>query len=159
MRTRIFLSWCHKDKGLVNALLEDLLPALKFTDLTVEWWQDSHLACGEKLTPGIVGGLEEADFGLLLLSNRYFSRPFIRAHELPRFAGPEADKGSLPVALSPLPGFDPERDLGGVERQRVFTQDGKSFGELSGVRRTHFAIDLADEVRRRVLSLSGYRAL
>ncbi len=160
MRTRIFLSWCHLDRALKVALLRDLQPALGiFTDLDVEWWDDSHLTCGEELTAGIVDRLDEADFGLLLLSTRFFGRPFIQKHELPRFAGPRADKGSLPVALSPLPASGSELDLGGVERQLVFTRDAKSFAELSGARRTSFANDLAAAIRRRALSLTGYRAL
>jgi hypothetical protein len=160
MRTRIFLSWCHQDKALKEGLLRDLLPALGvFADLDVEWWEDTHLSCGEELTAGIVDRLDEADFGLLLLSTRYFGRPFIRQHELPRFAGPRVDKKPLPVALSPLPAFSPELDLGGVERRLVFTRDGKSFAELSGAQRTSFANDLAAAIRRRALSLTGYRAL
>jgi hypothetical protein len=111
------------------------------------------------LTAGIVDRLDEADFGLLLLSTRFFGRPFIQQHELPRFAGPCADKEPLPVALSPLPAFGPEHDLGGIERRVVFLQDGKSFAELSGARRTSFANDLAAAIRRRALSLNGYRAL
>jgi hypothetical protein len=94
-----------------------------------------------------------------LLSTRYFGRPFIRKYELPRFIGPNADKGALPVALSPLPGFGPEHDLGGVEHHIVFTRDSRSFAELSGAARTHFANDLAGSIRRRALSLNGYRAL
>ena len=160
MRTRIFLSWCHQDRALNEALLRDLLPALGlFTDLAVEWWEDSHLLCGEDLTTAIVDRLDEADFGLLLLSTRFLSRPFIRRHELPRFAGPTADKGALPVALSPLPGHGPQHDLGGVEKQLVFTQDGKSFAEVTGHRRVRFANDLAAAVRRRALGENGYRAL
>jgi hypothetical protein len=157
---KIFLSWCHQDKALKEALLRDLLPALGvFTDLDVRWWEDSHLTCGEELTAGIVDRLDEADYGLLLLSTRYFGRPFIRRHELPRFAGPRADKKSLPVALSPLPAIGPEHDLGGVERQVVFTHDAKSFAELPGARRTSFANGLAAAIRRRVLSMNGYRTL
>lgn len=156
----IFLSWCHQDKALKMALLRDLLPALGvFTDMKVKWWEDSHLNCGEELTAGVVNRLDEADFGLLLLSTRYFGRSFIRKHELPRFAGSCADKRSLPVALSPLPAFSPEHDLGGVERQLVFTRDGKSFAELSGAQRTSFANGLAAAIRRRALCLNGYRAL
>jgi hypothetical protein len=159
MRTRIFLSWCHQDKALKEALLRDLQPALGvFTDLDIEWWEDSHLTCGEELTAGIVDRLDEADFGLLLLSTRFFGRPFIQTHELPRFAGPRADRGSLPVTLSPLPA-GPGCNLGGVERQLIFTRDAKSFAELSGARRTSFANDLAAAIRRRALSLTGYRAL
>jgi hypothetical protein len=160
MRVRIFLSWCHQDEVLKRTLLRDLLPALGVVaDLEVEWWEDSHLTCGEELLPGIADRLDEADFGLLLLSTRYFARPFIRTHELPRFVGPHADKGALPVALSPLPTFGPESDLGGIERHLVFTYQGRSFAELSGARRTQFSNDLAAAVRRRALSSNGYRAL
>jgi hypothetical protein len=160
IRARIFLSWCHQDKVLKEALLRNLLPALGvFTDLDVEWWEDSHLICGEEFTAGIVDRLDEADFGLLLLSTRYFGQPFIQQHELPRFAGPIADKRSLPVALRPLPAFVLEHNLGGIERQLVFTRNTKSFAELSGAQRTSFANDLAAAIRRRALSLNGYRAL
>lgn len=159
-QARIFLSWCHQDRALKEALLVDLLPALSvFTDLHVDWWEDSHLTCGEDLTTAIVNRLDEADFGVLLLSTRFFGRPFVRMYELPRFAGPRADKGSVPVALSPLPTFGPERDLGGVERQVIFTQNGRSFAELAGSRRTRFANELAATIRRRALSLDGYRTL
>jgi hypothetical protein len=160
MLVRIFLSWCHQDLARKRALLMDLMPALDlFTDLDVLWWEDSHLTCGEDLTAGVLDRLDEADFGLLLPSTRYFGRPFIRKYELPRFAGPHADKGALPVALSPLPAFGPESDLGGIERQVVFTRDGKSFADLAGSRRTTFANDLAASIRRRSLSQNGYRAL
>ena len=160
MEVQIFLSWCHQDRVLKEALLRDLLPALGlFTDLTVRWWEDTHLTCGEKLTESIVGRLDECDFGLLLLSTRFLSRPFVRRHELPRFAGPTADRGALPVALSPLPGHGSQHDLGGVERQLVFTRDGLSFADLTGSRRTRFANDLAGSIRRRALGENGYRTL
>jgi hypothetical protein len=157
---RVFLSWCHQDATLKDALLRDLLPALGlFSDLDVEWWEDSHLTCGEELLPGIVDRLDEADFGLLLLSTRYFGRAFIRAHELPRFTGPSADRKPLLVALSPLPAFGAEHDLGGVERTLVFTRNGRSFAELAGAERTRFANDLAAAIRRRALALNSYRPL
>jgi hypothetical protein len=157
---RIFLSWAHLDRRLKDALLTDLLPALSLLrDARIEWWQDSHLTCGEDLVPGIVDRLDEADYGLLLLSTRYFGRSFILEHELPRFAGPGADKGALPVVLSPLPGFGPEWTLHGVERQVVFTQGGRSFAELPAARRTVFANELAAAVQRRLLGLNGYQPL
>jgi hypothetical protein len=158
--TRIFLSWAHLDRRLKDALLADLLPALGLLrDVRIEWWQDSHLTCGEDVIPGVVDRLDEADFGLLLLSTRYFGRPFIQRHELPRFAGTGADKGSLPVMLGPLPGFGPEWNLRGVERQVVFSQDGKSFAELPSAKRTIFANELAASVRRRLLGRNGYDTL
>jgi len=160
VRKRIFLSWAHIDETLKDALLVELLPALGLlSDVRIEWWEDSHLTCGEELLPGIVNRLDEADYGLLLLSTRYFGRQFVLRHELPRFVGSTADKGALPVMLSPLPGFGPAWHLHGVERHVVFTLGGKSFEELPSRRRKVFANELAGAVRRRLLGLNGYRSL
>lgn len=157
---KVFLSWCHGDLALKKALLAHLLPALGgFADVQIDWWEDSHLTCGEDLANGIVGRLDEADYGVLLLSTKYFGRPFIKEHELPRFAGPDTDKGSLPVALSPLMGFDGNWNMFGIEGQMVFTHEGKSFHELAGHKRTVFANELASSIRRRILGLNGYRPL
>lgn len=160
MPVRIFLSWCHRDRRLKEAMLEDLLPALGIlADLQVEWWDDSHLACGEEICDRIKDRIGEADFVMPLLSTQYYASRFIRDYEWPRFAGPQADTFSLPVLLRPL-AFGPENDLGGVERQLVFTWNGKSFAELQGAgRRTCFANDLASSIRRRALSLTGFRPL
>ena len=157
---RIFLSWAHLDRRLKDALLADLLPALGLLrDVSLEWWEDSHVTCGEDVTPGIVDRLDETDYGLLLLSTRYFGRGFIRRHELPRFAGTGADKGSLPVALSPLPGFGPDWNLHGIERQAVFTREGRSFAELPAAKRTIFANELAAAIGRLLRGRNGYRPL
>lgn len=158
--TRIFLSWAHLDRRLKETLLAELLPALGVLgDIRIEWWEDSHLTCGERLEPGIVDRLDEADFGLLLLSNHYFASSFIRRYELPRFAGTDADKGSLPVVLSPLSGFGASLDMCGIEQQVMFTSASLSFAEVSGAKRKKFVNDLADSIRRRIRGLNGYRSL
>jgi hypothetical protein len=157
---KIFLSWCHGDRRVVEPLLADLTPALGLlADVAVEWWQDSHLTCGEDLLLGVVDRLDEADYGLLLLSSSYFSRPFILEHELPRFAGPAADRKALPVLLKPLPGFGPEWNLRGVAQQVVFHRHGRSYAEHTGVDRTRFANELATAIRARVVGGNRYRAL
>lgn len=155
---RIFLSWTHRDRPLVEPLVDELLPALALMrkDVEVHWWQDSHLTCGEDLTAGVVDQLDQADYGLLLLSAAYFGRPFILRHELPRFVGPTADKKALPVLLRPLPAA---ADLHGIERQVMFKPNGRSYAELSGVGRTRFANDLAEAIRGRVLRANAYRTL
>lgn len=157
---KIFLSWAHADRTLKDALLNDLMPALGLVgDVKIEWWQDSHLMCGEDLLPGIVAPLDEADYGLLLLSNSYFGSAFIRRHELHRFAGPGADKGSIPVLLRALPGLTEPWNLQGVENQTVFTLQGRSFEDLTGAKRTRFANELANGIRRRLVGGNGYRPL
>ncbi|MGK3208376.1 hypothetical protein [Amycolatopsis sp. MEPSY49] len=157
---KIFLSWCHRNKPEKEALLFHLEPALGlFSDVTVEWWADSHLNCGEQLMPGIIDRLDEADFGLLLASPQYLKSRFIRQHELPRFAGPDSDKGALPVKLTPMPRYDGGHDLGGLEKLIVFERDSKSFAEMKGVQRNLFANELADSIMRRVRGQDGFRVL
>jgi hypothetical protein len=78
---------------------------------------------------------------------------------LSRFAGTSLDKDALPVKLTPISGYGPEHDLGGLERLIVFARDGKSFAEMTGVRRGLFANELASSIRRRALGLNGYRTL
>jgi hypothetical protein len=156
---RLFLSWCHRDKRQKEALLHDLRPALRlFTDLDVEWWGDDRLMVGEEFTPAIVGRIDECDFGLLLTSAHYLVSPYIRKHELPRFAGPTADKGALPVMLDVLPAFGPEYDFGGMAELNMFSRDGKSYAATTGSRRREFATNLAAEIRRRALGQNGYTA-
>lgn len=160
VRVRIFLSWCHRDKARKEALLFDLEPALGLlADLRVEWWEDSHLTCGERLMPGILDRLHEAEFGLLLVSPHYLKSQFIQEHELPRFVGTGADKAALPVKLTPIPSYGRTHDLSGLDQLVVFDRDGKSFAEMTGVRRTLFANDLAESIRRRILNQNGYREL
>jgi hypothetical protein len=58
-----------------------------------------------------------------------------------------------------LPAYGPELDLLGVQHQVVFHRDGRSFAEQSATGRTRFAIDLAAQIRRRILGQNGYRPL
>lgn len=156
---RLFLSWCRRDKAHKEALLHELRPALRlFTDLDVEWWGDDRLMIGEEFTPAIVDRIDESDFGLLLVSTHYLVSPYIRKHELPRFAGPTADKGALPVMLDVLQPFGPEIDMGGLAELNMFSREGKSYRATTGSRRGEFANDLATEIRRRALGQNGYTA-
>lgn len=154
--TKIAISWCRRDQIHKDALMHHLKPAIRlFTDVKVEWWEDSRLTCGEQLIPGILDRLDEADLGLLMVSRHYLTNDFIRTHELPRFVGGRA----LPVQLTRLPPFGSHHhDLGGLEKLFVFNQDGKSFAEQTGVRRPRFADVLAESIRRRILGLNGYQA-
>ena len=155
----IFLRWCHKDQALKDALVAQLEDELAILDgLTISWWQDSHLTCGERFLPEILDRLDECDYGLLLLSSAYLRSAFIAKYELPRFVGPSADKGALPVALGLLPPLDGTRTYRGIEEHQIHRLDGRSCSQLRG-RRAEFAQTLATEIRRRVLGLGGYRTL
>ena len=155
----LFLSWCHRDVVLKNDLIGNLgdnLSILKDVDL--QWWEDSDLLCGEEFGLEIQSRIDEADYGLMLLTPAYLTSTFVERYEWPRFIGTAADKGALPVALGHLAAFDGSRNYRGVEKHQVFSLDGRAYSQLRG-RRPEFAQRLATEIRRRILGLGGYRSL
>src|SRR5262249_38962542 len=150
-RASLFLSWCHRDVALKEDLLGRLAPDLAIlSGVRIEWWEDSHLVLGEDFRAAILGELAGCDYGVLLLSPGYLASDFITTYELPRFVGPAADRGALPVALRRVP-LDGSRDLVGLDRLQIFTYRGRAFGELTGDGRDAFAGELATQIRRRIL--------
>jgi len=147
----LFLSWSHRDLALKDDLVSRLTPSLSILrGVRIGWWEDSHLLLGDDFRTAIVGELGGCDYGVLLLSPSYVASAFITTYELPRFTGPAADRGALPVALRPLP-LDGSRELQGIEQQLIFRHRGKAFSELSGAARDAFASELATQIRRRIL--------
>ena len=148
----LLLSWSHQDLLYKEDLVRRLTPNLAILrGLRISWWEDSHLLLGDDFRAAIAGELGGCDYGLLLLSPSYVTSHFVTTYELPRFVGPAADKGALPVALrGPLP-LDGSRELHGIEQKMVFQYRGKAFSELNGVGRDAFAAALATQVGRRLL--------
>ncbi|MCM3924352.1 toll/interleukin-1 receptor domain-containing protein [Frankia sp. AiPs1] len=149
IQASVFLSWCHGDAKAKESLLANLhLDGL--AGVQVDWWEDSHLEIGADWRGKILGQLATCDYGLLLLSPGFFASRFILDEELPRLLGPEVDK-VLPVMLKRVP-IDGSWDLHGVDSRQIFTSRGRCFTETRGPSRERFALELATEVRRRVLS-------
>ncbi|KJE20417.1 TIR domain [Frankia torreyi] len=149
VQVSMFLSWCHSDADAKQALLGQLhLDGL--AGVRAEWWEDSHLQIGEDWRRQTLDQLAKCDYGLLLLSPGFFASRFILDVELPRLLGPDVDK-VLPVMLKRVP-IDGSWDLHGVDTRHIFTSKGRCFTETRGPSRERFALDLATEIRRRVLS-------
>lgn len=148
----LFLSWSHEDRVLKQDLVRRLTPNLSILrGVRIGWWEDSHLLLGKDFGAAIAGKLGSCDYGVLLLSPSYVTSNFVTTYELPRFVGPVADKGALPVALrGPLP-LDGSRELHGIEQRMIFRYGGKAFNEVNGAGRDAFASELATQIRRRIL--------
>jgi TIR domain len=148
---RLMLSWAHKDQRDASALMRLLTPHLSILrDVEVELWSDAELALGGRFEREIVERIDWADYGLLLVSESYLASKFVTEIELPRFVGPTADRGALPVALRPLP-FDGSRELRGLEKTQIFHYRGKAFSELNRPGQDAFARELATRIRDRIL--------
>lgn len=149
--TRLFLSWCHEDRSAKNALVEPLRTQLKILgDVTIRWWEDSHLALGEEWRRGLVARMAECDYGVLLLSPGFLASEFIVNEELPCFVGPHAVKSVLPVGLKRVP-LDGTREWRGIDRHQIFTHEGRWFAETRDGTRDRFVTALATAIRARVL--------
>lgn len=85
-----------------------------------------------------------------MLSPGFFASRFILDVELPRLLGPDVDK-VLPMMLKRVP-VDGSWNLHSVDTRQIFTSRGRCFTETRGPSRGRFALELATEIRRRVLS-------
>jgi hypothetical protein len=147
----LFLSWSHQDLALKEDLVRRLTPDLSILrDLRIVWWEDSRQFVGEDFPAAVESALDGCDYGVLLLSPSFLASSYVTTYELPRFAGPAADKGALPVALRPVP-LDGSRELRGIEQKQIFRYRGKAFGELDRAGRDGFASELATQIRRRIV--------
>lgn len=154
---KLFLSWCHRNETLKAELLDLLKPRLKILgDVSVLWWEDSDIEIGEPFRRAILKRLDEADYGLQLLSVEFFASDFIVSEELPPFVS--GAKPALPVGLCRFP-LDGTFDLQGIDALQIYTLEGKFFSELRGHRRQDFATGLATKIRSRILGLPAWSAL
>nr|WP_269328959.1 toll/interleukin-1 receptor domain-containing protein [Kineosporia babensis] len=147
----MFVSWSRKDKLLKNALIGSLEDHLGIIEgLTFSLWQDVELAVGLDWDEQLQQRLAGCDYGLLLLSPSFFSSVYIRERELSWFTG-TTGKPMLPVMLRQVP-LDGSRRTGGVELRQIFHDPLHHRAFADARDRDAFARELAEAIRRRVLS-------
>lgn len=161
MPTKIFLSWCHEDRGLKDRLVGPLIGHLKILcHHEVNWWEDSHINIGEQWRREILARLAECDYVLQLISPAFLASSFIRDHEVPPTAGDAPVKAALPVMLVHVP-LDGTRDFRGIDRMQIFrsvsTREPRAYNQLDTRTREQFACDLASEINRRFSGSTGWR--
>jgi TIR domain len=149
--TKVMVSFAHRDAALRADLLDRLQPHLAcLRDVDIElWWYDRDLHLGDPITTEIVRRVDGCDYGLLLLSPAYFASRYIATYELPRFAGPAADRACIPVDLGGVV-LDGTRDLRGVQRHLIFRHRDRCYRRSTD--REEYASELATQIRRRILS-------
>lgn len=100
-RTRVFVSYSHKDERWLERVLSHLKPLTRENNVDV--WADKGIEPGSKWAEEIDSALESAKVGVLLISSDFFASDFIAGVELPRLLA-AADAGRvklLAVILSP----------------------------------------------------------
>jgi hypothetical protein len=126
---RFFVSYTRKNDKWKKELLQRLEARFGCDkELKFELWQDLDIDIGEPWHEKIQAAISACDFGLLLISYEFFSRPYIRDHELPALLVEDPEIGrcrALPIGLCTL--NLETTDLKGVERRQVFRDDKERF--------------------------------
>jgi len=79
---RIFISYSHKDKDLMNDLIEHLSVLQQQGSLEV--WSDLDIKAGENWEEEIERAIENAQIAILLVSSSFLSSKFIQNREIPK---------------------------------------------------------------------------
>ena len=98
-RTRVFVSYSHKDKKFLDEFKTMLAPVKDLIDL----WDDTMIKPGAKWLKEIEKALAAARVGVLLVSDSFFASPFITKKEVPELlkAAKEAGATIFWVRLTP----------------------------------------------------------
>ena len=149
MKLHYFLSYAHNDKVLVDKFNDELKTALSIIpDYEFEQWRDVDvLLPGDRWFDEIQRALAECDFGMLLVSNHFLSRPFIRQYELPILApkvddGP-GDKFCIPVGLQQVVNSDAVNAW--LDGRQVFSHQSRWFADCKKQQRVHFVNALVNQ--------------
>ncbi len=153
-KVRGFLSYAHADLPLVRRFRGLLGPRLEnILGLDASVWWDDHILVGQRWDDEIRKALQEADFGLVLVTPALLSRDYIRRVEIPAFL--TAPETLLTVGLQQV---DLVRsDLQGLEAHQIFrlrTADAgepKWFADLGGQNPARFCDELAGQIADRLL--------
>lgn len=155
---RFFLSYAHADNnsGLVDRLDDRLRPLCNIaTPEPFELWRDnSSVLVGERFADKILGALDEADYGLLLLSPNFLNSDFIRRHELPRILAKAGGNRVIPVLLRRVPWS--VVDDAGIRQHLVFSHKDKPWMDMTTAsQQDAFAIELFEQIAQRHNSLQA----
>jgi len=109
-RTKVFISYSHKDKEWLERLQVHLKPYEQFgwtnkdgSKGKLEWWDDTMIPIGSKWFDEIKKGLAVSKIGVCLITSDFLASKFITSEELPSFLASSEKEGLIifPVIVSP----------------------------------------------------------
>ncbi len=100
-RTKVFISYCHKDAEWLARLEVHLKPMTRSGEITL--WSDSEINPGSNWKEEILKAIDATRVAILLVSADFLASDFITDDELPRLLAAASKGGAviLPVILSP----------------------------------------------------------
>ncbi len=147
-----FICYAQDDTVLVERFLDDVRPRLaNLVEFDVDGWWDRRIVVGRRWEQEIRRALDTSDFGLLCVTPRFLTRPFITGVELPALL---ARRIVVPTVLEQVSeGRDEMHGLGALQLFRYRpprSRERKAFLDCGGADRGRFCDALVGEIVERL---------
>lgn len=96
-RTKVFISYSHHDRKLLDRLQVHLAPLER--DGVVDRWDDTQIRAGERWKEAIQSALASAQVAVLLVSADFLASDFIVSDELPTLLEAETQHGLVVIPV------------------------------------------------------------
>ncbi|MGH3696419.1 MAG: DUF4062 domain-containing protein [Pseudonocardiaceae bacterium] len=141
-RTRIFVSYSHRDRTWCEQLRVHLRPIER--DGLVDLWEDTRIAAGEIWRNDIDAALDSAAVAVLLISPHFLASDFIMDNELPPLLRAAENQGCTILPLLVRPSLFTERPE--LNRFQTVNPDAVPLTDMTEVERDKVLVALAKRI-------------
>jgi uncharacterized protein len=141
-RTRVFISYSHKDASVLARLKQFLAP-LEHEGI-INYWDDSQIAPGMLWREEIANALDKAKVAILLISADFIASKFIVENELPPLLS-AAERGGT-VILPVIVGPSRFSQMESLSKFQAVNNPEKPLKRLSTVQRDEILLQVANTV-------------
>ena len=129
-RTKVFISYAHKDNCWRERLVEHL--GVLATQGLLDMWDDRKIGAGEAWFEQIHQHMSSAKVAILLISSSFLTSDFILTHEIPKLFDQHAENGMhiYPLLVRPCPW----QEVSWLARMQLRPPEAKALASYRGAK-------------------------